>query len=273
MNINHIGKELFIESWDDDIEYIDISLHYLHKIPNLSRFTKLKTLDCSNNQIMIIDNLPESLETLICSNNKISHIDNLPLTLKNLDCSNNNIKKLNNLPISLNIFKMLNNNEKILYETQYSLQFDDIYARNLINFDNLPAFLEDLNLNTNSIFDDITESTTVKNKKMTFISNKFIKKEKYACKNSRLYNHYINNLIYRNFENIRIKNLPCSLILYNSISIHIYPFKINLAIKLWFSWAILDLIKIFCHCIFCFMIGRIMHYMKKLQRKLFSLFR
>ena len=72
----------------------------LDVLPDLSMSINLVILDCSNNNITSLDNLPSNIKELYCYNN-ITSLDNLPITLKILNCSNNKITILNNLPSSL----------------------------------------------------------------------------------------------------------------------------------------------------------------------------
>ena len=54
------------------ITELDLSNKGLTKLPDLSNYTNLKRLNCSNNQITHLDNLPPTLTLLYCSNNKIT---------------------------------------------------------------------------------------------------------------------------------------------------------------------------------------------------------
>jgi len=81
---------------------LDISHKNLIKLPSwVSQCYNLKELNCFNNKITKIQNLPPALEILMCSINKITYLDNLPLTLKELSCENNEIANLDNLPSEL----------------------------------------------------------------------------------------------------------------------------------------------------------------------------
>lgn len=68
---------------------------------DLSSFFKLKILDCSNNTITHLDNLPNTLIKLYCSGNKIITLNILPQCLMKFYCSNNNLIGFNNLPLNL----------------------------------------------------------------------------------------------------------------------------------------------------------------------------
>jgi len=91
---------------------IDISNQNIKGILDLNKFVNLEELDCSNNEIVEIINIPPKLKYLNCSNNQLtslfytnSYKDKGYLKyLTGLDCSNNKIKSLflsNNL-IELN---------------------------------------------------------------------------------------------------------------------------------------------------------------------------
>ena len=78
---------------DYTITELDISYEELTKLPDdMDKYTNLKELECSDNQITSLDNLPSKLETLYCSNNKITRLDNLPQKLKVLCCAYNPLK-------------------------------------------------------------------------------------------------------------------------------------------------------------------------------------
>jgi Leucine-rich repeat (LRR) protein len=69
----------------------------------------LKELYCGYNQLIFLDNLPNTLQILECYGNKLRNLDNLPNTLQVLYCSYNLITSLDNLPQSLQILYCSNN--------------------------------------------------------------------------------------------------------------------------------------------------------------------
>ena len=100
-NINRLSMISVIDylnSLNVNVKEINLSNKELTVLPDLSRFTNLKKLDCSFNKIKKINNLPEGLENLYCENNQIKELNNFPKGLKVLVCHNNKIKKLDNLP-------------------------------------------------------------------------------------------------------------------------------------------------------------------------------
>ena len=50
-------------------------------INNLSRFTKLKRLDCFENELTTLPELPDSLKELSCCDNRITSLPKLPESL------------------------------------------------------------------------------------------------------------------------------------------------------------------------------------------------
>ena len=89
-----IETEIYLNSLSDDTLFIDISCEGIKSLPDLSRFKTLKKLECSNNQLTSLDNLPPTLTYLDCSYNNITNLDNLTPTLTKLICYNNELKKL-----------------------------------------------------------------------------------------------------------------------------------------------------------------------------------
>ena len=90
-----------LKEFPDDIIVIDISYRNIQGTLYLTRFTNLKKLNCYDNQITSLNNLPSSLIELYCNCNKIKILDFLPSSLIELDCCNNQITSLDCLPSSL----------------------------------------------------------------------------------------------------------------------------------------------------------------------------
>jgi Leucine-rich repeat (LRR) protein len=72
-----------LEEFPYDIIEIDISYRYIEGSLDFNRFTKLTKLNCNNNQITSLDNLPNSLIELKCGYNKITCLNNLSNSLIN----------------------------------------------------------------------------------------------------------------------------------------------------------------------------------------------
>ena len=74
---------------DYTIEELDLSKQGLIELPDLTKYTNLKKLNCSENKLTHLDNLPISLTILYCGANLITCLDNLPINLIELNCYNN----------------------------------------------------------------------------------------------------------------------------------------------------------------------------------------
>lgn len=66
-------------------------------------------LDCSNNGITNIDNLPDSIIDLKCSYNPIKTIKRLPKNIENIECLSCDITEVCELPVSLKKFNFRHN--------------------------------------------------------------------------------------------------------------------------------------------------------------------
>lgn len=141
---------------------------------DLKKFTNLKKLICSSNEIMRIINLPESLEYLDVSFNKLKSINithlknlknfkcaynelkqiNLPYEIEFLDCSNNElcgklegIDNLTNLHTLLCSYNKLN---KINFSKLYMIKKLEIISNDLQLLENIPNSIEYLDCSYNN---------------------------------------------------------------------------------------------------------------------------
>ena len=83
----------YVDSLDINITELDLSNKNLTELSDLSRFTKLQILKCSNNKFTSLpNNLPDSLQILSCYNNQITSLPStlgcLPKSLQKLYCFN-----------------------------------------------------------------------------------------------------------------------------------------------------------------------------------------
>lgn len=133
-NKSFVDAKLLVESYLDSLPldsiFIDISNRNLTEVPNLSRFTTLEKLNCSNNKIVQLFNdedkpdkqekeknkLPDSLTTLYINNNRLKTLfptqDHCPKNLLILYCNHNALKSIDYLPHSLIHFYCNNNKLK-----------------------------------------------------------------------------------------------------------------------------------------------------------------
>ena len=94
------------------------------EIVKLDNYNDIIYLDCYNNNLSSLPELPNSLKFLYCSNNNLSNLPELPNSLFTLYCWDNKITNLPELPNPLIHFEYYNN-PILEYIEQY---FDnDIY--------------------------------------------------------------------------------------------------------------------------------------------------
>jgi len=77
--------ETYLDSLPEDTEEIDVSSRELEHLPDLSRFTNLIYLDCSDNQLTSLPLLNENLQELYCDNNDLTLLPSLNEKLKILE--------------------------------------------------------------------------------------------------------------------------------------------------------------------------------------------
>jgi Leucine-rich repeat (LRR) protein len=76
----------YLNSLPSDTTEIDISNRGLDAMPDLSRFTNLHTLNCSDNNLLTLVGLPNSINTIYCTGNKSLQITQLPTNNVTLYC-------------------------------------------------------------------------------------------------------------------------------------------------------------------------------------------
>ena len=97
--------ENYLNSLDENTEVIDVSFKNLKYLPDLSRFKKLKELNCSYNKLTFIHSLNKTLKKLVCDYNYLTFLPILNEELEKLYCSYN---QLTFLPILRENLKIIN---------------------------------------------------------------------------------------------------------------------------------------------------------------------
>jgi Leucine-rich repeat (LRR) protein len=140
-------------SWNKETGLLDIINNNLPDLSciNFDDYPNIKILNCNNNKLISLDNLPISLKNLYCNNNQLTSLDNLPINIKILDCANNQITSLNNLPINLKELYCWNNQIKLLDNLPINLKKLDCDNNQLKSLDNLPINLKKLYCCNNQI--------------------------------------------------------------------------------------------------------------------------
>jgi Leucine-rich repeat (LRR) protein len=83
-----------LSKFPKDIKILNLSNKNIKGILDLSEFESLEELDCSNNKITEIINIPNTLKYLNCENNEITKLNNLPNNLTGINCKKNPLKEL-----------------------------------------------------------------------------------------------------------------------------------------------------------------------------------
>ena len=92
----------YLDSLPEDIYQIDVSNHGLTCLPDLTRFTHLRILNCAHNRLTVLPKLPDHLNQLYCSNNLLEKLpDVLPSQLMSLDVLHNRLTKIPPFPQKL----------------------------------------------------------------------------------------------------------------------------------------------------------------------------
>ena len=65
----------YIDNLPDNIEMMYMSGKDIYELPDISRFKQLLFLDCSNNRLTRLPNLPENLMYLHCKDNPLGNFD------------------------------------------------------------------------------------------------------------------------------------------------------------------------------------------------------
>jgi hypothetical protein len=86
---------------------LDCTNNKIIELPELPY--SLRELECQYNNLTKLPDLPDKLEILECQNNQITELPNLPSGLKKLDCYDNKLTSLPELPNSLKILFCRNN--------------------------------------------------------------------------------------------------------------------------------------------------------------------
>ena len=74
---------------NESITNLDLTYRDLTELPDLSIYPNLKKLNCSNNKLISLDNLPNTIVELDCAFNKITSLDHIPPSLSKLSCNDN----------------------------------------------------------------------------------------------------------------------------------------------------------------------------------------
>ncbi len=93
-----------------NVTTLDVSNKYITDLEGIRYFNNLLDLNCSNNLLNSLPNLPYLINRLDCSSNKLTSLTTLHTNLKFLFCTNNQLTSLPTLPDNL-ILLLCNSNQ------------------------------------------------------------------------------------------------------------------------------------------------------------------
>jgi len=97
---------MYYQLFNDTKKYKFTDINHLDTLDNKSN---IKLLDCSNNQLTQLPQLPKNLKYLYCSSNQLTELPLLPPNLKILDCIYNKLTQLPKLTSNLTNLSCSNN--------------------------------------------------------------------------------------------------------------------------------------------------------------------
>lgn len=130
---------------------MDVSSNCIRDLNGIQYFTSLKNLNCTNNKIDTLLNLPDSLQSLICAANWLTFIMEIPDSVTYFDCTQNQLDSLPTLPINIAYFDCHNNSLTSLPTLPNSIFYFDCSGNLLTNLPSLPPFLTKLNCAQNQL--------------------------------------------------------------------------------------------------------------------------
>ena len=182
--------EIYLDTLPYDTISIDLSNRNLTDLPDLSRFTNLRVLNCSKNKLTSLPELNNNLHVLNCSCNKLKSLPELKNNLHVLNCScnkltslpllNDNLQELNCSNNELTILPVLNNNLQKIFCSFNQLTKLPLLNNNLLilycscnELTNLPVLnnnLTQLHCSYNNIeylmFNETFDNIKIKNEKI-----------------------------------------------------------------------------------------------------------
>ena len=152
--------EITRKDGQDIVLYLDSS-HLQGKLPLPPQLMVTK-LDCSNNKLTALPELPASLSELNCNWNQLTTLPELPASLTYLECDSNQLTTLPELPASLTKLWCRNNDLATLPELPASLTGLHCFNNQLTNLPELPANLSLLDCGSNHLtfLPELPESLT-----------------------------------------------------------------------------------------------------------------
>lgn len=123
--------EVYLNSLPDDTTHINVSRKGLYYLPSLARFTNLRELNCSVNNLTHLPEYSNTVEVLICSFNQLTTLRPFSSNLRKLDCFENKLTSLPPFPVTLVDILCARNNLTRLPSLHEGLKWLYCYSNNL----------------------------------------------------------------------------------------------------------------------------------------------
>ncbi|MCE3280071.1 MAG: hypothetical protein K0S44_2262 [Bacteroidetes bacterium] len=133
------------------LDTINVSSDTICSLEGIQYFTSLKYLDCSNNRLDTLLNLPDSLKALNCSLNRLIYIMEIPDSVTFFDCRENELDSLPALPVHLVYFSCNGNSLRRIASLPATITYFDCTANRLDSLPSLPANLPELKCAENQL--------------------------------------------------------------------------------------------------------------------------
>ena len=130
---------------------MDVSSKSISDLTGIGYFMALAELNCDNNNLKTLPDLPDGLVAFYCDNNSLTALPLLPNSIRGFYCNSNSLKTLPNLPDGLVLFSCDNNKLTTLPSLPDSLTGFTCEFNSLTSLPDLPNALEGLGCSNNSL--------------------------------------------------------------------------------------------------------------------------
>jgi Leucine-rich repeat (LRR) protein len=134
-----------------NITQLIVSGRSITNLSGIEGFTRLRTLDCSSNQLTSLPTLPSSLTSLSCGLNRLTTLPALPSGLTFLGCFNNQITSFPTLPNTLQNIYAQDNRLTGIPNFPTSLLIANISNNNIFCLPSIPNSVNAIGLDANKI--------------------------------------------------------------------------------------------------------------------------
>ncbi len=150
--------EDYLNELSQFVECIDISHKGITYLPDLSKFTNLKKLNCSYNKLTNLPKLGLNLKILCCHHNLLTVLPPLPENLEKIFCYTNKLTSLP--PLNINLVELWCSYNELTSLPSLNINLEGLFCsyNKLTSFPNLNSKLRKCCYHVNPIFDVIYNS-------------------------------------------------------------------------------------------------------------------